>query len=745
MKNLHLRGMWGKLAPGAPQFGIVAFGLCALLLVEWILETRLITTANGTHFATPDGKMAEAVVRTAYRFAAWFNVTNLNPLQGVGSQILPLNVWANPVHWPLAFFDGKLATDIAGLVAPTCIAASCYVMARCFDLPPLPSVIAAQLCLVWFGPIGPLLGFTASFVLMPGLAAVYAPYMLTLGLLARLEPGRVRNFLLITPAIAALIFYSLYCDPLWSVITAISWAVPLTVVAFSPLRIEAITLRCAALTAALALLILSGPLLYAYMLIQFTSRVYFSEAAVRAFDIAYASILFTSPNAKYYYGLCTLGWVLGLVFARGRVRVLVAAGTAAFGFYVLYALAYLLLNVTWWLPLPVYVEHCLAYLFLASSVAGYWSVMQSIAAFARPSAGLESLGGAIVWRPAWGNLVGFLAALVAVTLVPVGGLLFALERSKSIPANAYTMPWPDEPELVEYLSDHIGLGAGKPYRGSAIVVPGGAFNVASVANLWSEGIPTVSEYSQLVTPQANYLNVELFKQSPHMNGFHPWIGPGVSSDILFRTLQALGVRYVLIHGPLAAADERKFASLNFPRRQPPNPVGQWQVYQLPDPNVGHYSPTEIILADSASEIIAGLANTDFDFRRQVIVAVGQGPLVAARDVRLTVNRGGGFHISGHSNGTSLVILPQQFTNCLKASDSRVHIVRANLMWTGVVFSGDIDTDIWFAYGMFSPGCRRDDLADMKRLGLVLPAPAKTAEGGRGDTMTRLRAAIAAVQ
>jgi hypothetical protein len=55
VKTLRFRGMWGKLAPSAPQFGIVAFGLCALLLVEWMLETRLITTANGTHFATNDG------------------------------------------------------------------------------------------------------------------------------------------------------------------------------------------------------------------------------------------------------------------------------------------------------------------------------------------------------------------------------------------------------------------------------------------------------------------------------------------------------------------------------------------------------------------------------------------------------------------------------------------------------------------------------------------------------------------
>jgi hypothetical protein len=740
VKNRYLRGMWGKL--GQPQFAIVAFGLCALLLVEWMLETRLITTANGTYFATADGRMAEGVVRTAYRFAAWFNVTNLNPLQGVGSQILPLNVWANPVHWPLAFFKGKLATDISGLVVLICIAGSCYVMARCFDLPPLPSIIAAQLCLVWLGPIGPLLSFTSNFILLPGLAAVYAPYMLALGLLARIEPGRVRHFLLITPAIAALIFYSLYCDPLWSVVTAISWAVSLAVVAFSPLRIKAITLRCAALAVTLALLILSGPLLYAYTLTQSTARVYFSAAAERDFSIGYASMLFFSPNAKYFYGLCILGWATGLILARGRVRVLVATGVAAFGYYLLYMMAFVLLDVVWWLPIPFDIEHSLACLFIASAVAGYWSCLQSIAAFARSSVGLAPLGGALVSRPAWRDWAGFFAGLIAVVVVPVGGLLFALERSKSVPADAYTISGPREPELAEYLSDHIGLDVGKPYRGSAVFLPFDAHDIVSVANLWSEGIPTVDEYSQLVTPQAFYLQAELFRLGTQGgNGFWPSVGFG-SDDVLFKTLHALGVRYILAHAPFEVAEQHKFTGQSVPRRQPPLPPGEWYIYQLPDPNVGDYSPTEIVLAGSAAQIVAGLADTDFDFRRNVILSASHGPLVPARDMHLTVNRGGGFHIGGHSDGTSLVILPQQFTNCLKTSDSRVRIVRANLMWTGVIFSGDIDTDIWFAYGMFSPECRLDDLADMRQLGLVLPAAAKAA---RGDIMTRLWAAIAAVQ
>jgi hypothetical protein len=126
--------------------------MSVLLVVEWFLETRLPTTMNASHFAAQDGRMAEAVVRTGYQFAAFFDLTNLNPPQGFGSQLLPTNVWINPVNWPLAFIEGKSATDIAGLVGLICMAAACYAMARCFDLRPLPSIIAAQLSLVLFGP-----------------------------------------------------------------------------------------------------------------------------------------------------------------------------------------------------------------------------------------------------------------------------------------------------------------------------------------------------------------------------------------------------------------------------------------------------------------------------------------------------------------------------------------------------------------------------------------------------------------
>ena len=87
-------------------------------------------------------------------------------------------------------------------------------------------------------------------------------------------------------------------------------------------------------------------------------------------------------------------------------------------------------------------------------------------------------------------------------------------------------------------------------------------------------------------------------------------------------------------------------------------------------------------------------------------------------MKLSVIRGG-WHLSGRSDGTSLVLLPQQFSHCLRAHDTRVRLVRADLILTGVIFSGTVDTDISLDFGIFSPGCRRDDLADIKHLGLKI--------------------------
>jgi len=72
------------------------------------------------------------------------------------------------------------------------------------------------------------------------------------------------------------------------------------------------------------------------------------------------------------------------------------------------------------------------------------------------------------------------------------------------------------------------------------------------------------------------------------------------------------------------------------------------------------------------------------------------------------------------------------------------------MMTGVIFSGDLDTDILFGYGIFSPGCRRADLADIRRLGLTIDLRMPHLAGDRifpdwDGAKARLRAAVSAIQ
>jgi len=327
--------------------------LVGLLVGEIIMSE----TIRGTHFAAGDGRMAEAIVRATFRLAAPFHVTNLNHIQGVGSLLLPFNVWANPAYWPFAILEGDRAAEVSGLIALAGFAIAVYAMARCFDLPRTPSALAAQSCIVLFGPLVLLASGTTVFAQQPGFAVVYAPLMVALGVLARVDPGRLGPFLLRTSFILLLLLYSVYSDPLWSIIGGISWSAAFMIVAFSPLRWRPILVRCASLGCCGVVLLASGVLEYLYTLPRYTARLEFAGLLVRPANVIYASVLFTSEYAKYWYGACIFGWTLGLLSVRGRPRVLVTAGLGSFGCLFAYATAFLILQPDWPLPLPIYISN----------------------------------------------------------------------------------------------------------------------------------------------------------------------------------------------------------------------------------------------------------------------------------------------------------------------------------------------------------------------------------------------------
>jgi hypothetical protein len=459
--------------------------------------------------------------------------------------------------------------------------------------------------------------------------------------------------------------------------------------------------------------------------------------------------------------------------------------------FLAYSAVYLVLEgAPWTPPIPIYVEQCLLPLYLAAGVVGYWGAVRRAAQIGLPVAVTRALQpictfllhllhsflrsvrsfalaivqhiriAAIRYRrlrfarsllPLSRFLDSYAAAgpsrsgcervprirflpivlaVVVLAMIPAFLVNFATRNSAEY-ANKWNEPWPSEPELIQFFKDNIGRTVNQPIRGSVAFwhfIPDTAFTMTS---LWANGIHTVDEYSQLVTPQALYVLHALLQNNLTfvLNEFVPL--PSPSWYTFFGTLQLFGVRFYVAEPEGAKrAEEAGYRAITLPRRPVIGQPGTWRIFELPRPNVGNYSPTEVVTAGSAPEMAMAMGAESFDFARQAVLsAAPPEKLVPARDMRISLIHGG-FHLSGRSDGTSLVVVPLQFSNCLRARDQRVELVRSDLLMTGVIFSGEVDTDIMFDYGIFAPWCRRADLADMRRLQIKIDVRAPHLAGDR---------------
>ena len=518
-------------------------------------------------------------------------------------------------------------------------------------------------------------------------------------------------------------------------------------VAFSPIRPKAVFIRCAALGCCLILLGISGAAEYLYTLTQYTTRVQFPaiESRLRQPDFL-ATALFYSPYMKYFYFIWATGWVLGLLTLRGRTRVLVLAGVVTCGGLVTEIVAYLLLqNASWSFPLPVYAEQSLFALFLVSAVVGYWGALRAAASWVRNASAwppiLHRSNRAKTTSRGW--LANAAVAFAVVALVPAATVNYAIKRPVYV-ADLYNEPWPNEPELAQFLANNISQSIGRPFRG-AVQFDFHDYDInLTIDNLWIRSVPTILQYGQLVAPQSTYFNAAVLKNNVRgsINGFLPRMLP--SPEVFSRVLPMLGTRYYIVGThrdpfhliPLAhqlgksLARQSGHTMVALPQGAHHNagPTAAWYIYELLHPNVGNYSPTQVLTAETGAAAAETMIQPNFDFTRQVVLFTAiDEPLVPARNMRMSLIRGG-LHVSGQSDGTSLVILPQQFSYCLRARDESVRLVRANLMMTGVIFSGEIDTDIIFDYGLFTPRCRWADISDIKKLEMQIDARAVPLSG-----------------
>jgi hypothetical protein len=93
-------------------------------------------------------------------------------------------------------------------------------------------------------------------------------------------------------------------------------------------------------------------------------------------------------------------------------------------------------------------------------------------------------------------------------------------------------------------------------------------------------------------------------------------------------------------------------------------------------------------------------------------------LVPAHNAYLTFG-GGSLRLHAESDGRSIVLVPLEFSRCLETralENEKPLLFRANLVETGVLFSGRLDTTLSLRTGPFlNPTCRLRDFFEARAL------------------------------
>jgi hypothetical protein len=295
--------------------------------------------------------------------------------------------------------------------------------------------------------------------------------------------------------------------------------------------------------------------------------------------------------------------------------------------------------------------------------------------------------------------------------------------------------------IVDYLEPEVGVAIDRDFRGSVVSMPTDynkdtkpyaawrreatfAWTRAYLAYDFAFGlryynIPTLDEETHNITPQF-YLTVRELLSRPGTDAYdkHYAMVTRLNEPIM----ALLGLRYIIADYELPFGAQRLAMPIPEEARKVlekehlyKSPV---RVYELPDPNLGNYSPTKIVLAKTAKATIVAMSSPAFDGRQTVLTddASIADNLVPATGAKMTV-RMGGVALRASSAGQSVLVLPVQYSHCWQiVSGSGATLFRANLTQLGVRFSGELQVELRQVFGPFwQSACRQTDAADVERL------------------------------
>jgi hypothetical protein len=306
------------------------------------------------------------------------------------------------------------------------------------------------------------------------------------------------------------------------------------------------------------------------------------------------------------------------------------------------------------------------------------------------------------------------------------GIVVVLALAAITKRTGWGFPYPPSATpITAILTQETGLQPGSPFRGRTANMIGRSID-HGVDWLTLHGIDAniaAATGNELRLVGLHYFGISgLFQYGPTISPFLYALTSrllGLPGDKQMRNvivLRKLDPRILAMLGVRFVITDRAYGGNATLRASIPINDRTLLLYEIAKPNLGDYSPTIVHKMDTATEIVTRLADQNFEPTREIItdIRVDSGRLVSARHVRLSF-LGASLRLQADSDKESILLVPLEYSRCLDAETDKTHkpmLFRANLLETGILFSGNLDVTLSIRTGPFlNPTCRLRDLFD----------------------------------
>ena len=329
-------------------------------------------------------------------------------------------------------------------------------------------------------------------------------------------------------------------------------------------------------------------------------------------------------------------------------------------------------------------------------------------------------------------------AITALSLLPWTVLLTLhdpLADRRFREQNPFVWP-PRETPITRLLQAEVSLREGELFRGRVANIAGTEFepqyahvplisqhnfdgavayytgNEHRYFGLWYYDIPTLIQDNQFSSPFAHAVVSRLLSQR------HEKHVRQLTTITRYdpRLYAILGVRFVITNRALP--DLNPTTSLVVTPEAPQ--LWTLYLYEVPGVKIAGYWSTAPRLVATTRQAMQWLATDSKSNGDAVIYELVEPVLVPGRSSEIRVFRDG-LVVTAESAGTSLLVLPLEFSHCFDASvenGSNGRLLRANINQAALLFSGRVEVELRHRFSPWHFRCRFRDIGDARELGLA---------------------------